>query len=318
LITNIYHGLPFGPNWYKYQNQATNIMKKRIVIPLLAGLALLWACKGRGRADADYEVVNNSRSGAADSAKIDSVTTGQPKLVKTADINFKVKNVQQTAEHISALTANYNGMVIHHRMTSNRERSQDIRISDDSVMKVTSFSTVADMTVKIPQAKLEDFLNQVTRMGIYVNNRSMDITDKSLEYLSSQLKLKNRAELVAQQKQGKVIIKKPENVLLLKDDMIEEQINNMGINDAVKNSVVTLSFYQNNTIYKEIIANDDPSAYNLPFFKRMGMAIENGWEVFVDVIVAFTNLWVFILAGIGVWLVIRNYRNRKQVLLPKA
>jgi hypothetical protein len=239
-------------------------------------------------------------------------------LVKTAGISFKVKNVQQTAEHISTLTANCNGMVIHHQMKSTSERSQDIRISDDSIMRVTSFNTVAEMTVKIPPAKLEDFINQVGRMGIYVNNLNMDITDKSLEYLSSQLKLKNRAELVAQQKQGKVIIKKPENVLSLKDDMVDEQINNMGINDAVKNSIVTLSFYQSNTINKEIIANDDPSAYNLPFFKRMGMAIENGWEVFVDVIVALANLWVFILAGIGVWVVFRNYKGRKQMLLPKA
>ncbi|HEY2582926.1 MAG TPA: DUF4349 domain-containing protein [Mucilaginibacter sp.] len=289
-------------------------MKKRILIPLLAGLALLWACKGKGRAD--YEMLNNSSG--ADSAKIDSAATGQPKLVKTAGINFKVKDVPQTAERISTLTASLNGMVVHHQMTSTNERSQDIRISDDSVMRVISFSTVANMTVKIPQAKLEDFMNQVSRMGIYITSRSMDITDKSLDYLSSQLKLKNRTELVNQQKKGKVVIKKPEDVLSLKDDMIDEQINNMGINDAVKTSVITLSFYQSNTIYKETIANDDPSAYNLPFFKRMGMAIENGWEVFVDVIVGLANLWVFILAGIGSWILIRNYRGKKPVLLPKT
>ncbi|HEY4322775.1 MAG TPA: DUF4349 domain-containing protein [Mucilaginibacter sp.] len=289
-------------------------MKKRILIPLLAGLALLWACKGKGTAE--YEVVNNSRT--ADTTKIDSAATSQPKLVKTAGIHFKVKNVQQTAERISALATSLNGMIVHHQMTSTNQRSQDIRISDDSVMRVTSFSTVADITVKIPQAKLEDFMNQVSRMGIYITNRSMDITDKSLDYLSSQLKLKNRTELVNQQKKGKVIIKKPEDVLLLKDDMIDEQINNMGINDAVKTSVITLSFYQSNTINKEIIANDDPSAYNLPFFKRLGMAIENGWELFVDVIVGLANLWVFILAGVGLWIVIRNYRSKKPVLLPKA
>ena len=280
----------------------------------MAGLALLWACKGKGRAE--YEAINNSSS--ADSAKIDSAATTQPKLVKTADISFKVKNVQQTAERISALTVSCNGMVVHHQMTSTSERSQDIRISHDSVMRVTSFNTIANMTVKIPQAKLEDFMNQVGRMGIYINNRRMDITDKSLEYLSSQLKLKNRAELVAQQKKGQVIIKKPENVLLLKDDMVDEQINNLGINNAVKNSVVTLSFYQSNAINKEIIANDDPSAYNLPLLKRMAMAIENGWEVFVDVIVGLTNLWVFLLAGAGVWMVIRYYRNKKSVAMVKA
>jgi hypothetical protein len=286
-------------------------MKIKFLIPL-AGLAFLCACKGKS---GSYEVVNNSIS--ADSIRsADSVSA--PKLVKTAGIHFKVKNVQQTAEHITALTTSINGMVIHHQMGSTAERSQDIHISNDSVMRVTAFNTSAEMTVKIPSTRLDDFLNQVGHLGIYVNDRSMDITDKSLDYLSAQLKLKNRAELVSQQKKGKIVIKKPEDVLNLKDDMIDQQIGNRQIDDAVKNSIVTLSFYQSNTINKEVIANDDPSAYNLPFFRRLGMAIENGWGIFVDVIIGMANLWVFILAGIGVWVLIRNYRGKKVIAPVKS
>jgi len=169
------------------------------------------------------------------------------------------------------------------------------------------------MTVKIPSVKLDEFLNQAGHLGIYVNERSMDITDKSFDYLSSQLKLKNRAEMVRQQKTGKIVIKKPEDVLNLKDDMIDQQIGNRQIDDAVKNSIVTLSFYQSNTINREVIANDDPSAYNLPFFRRLGMAVENGWGIFVDVIIGIANLWVFILSGLGIWLLIRNYNGKRNI-----
>jgi hypothetical protein len=285
-------------------------MKTKFLIPL-AGLAFLCACKGKS---GSYEVVNNS--GSADSVRKDSIAG--PKLVKTAGIHFKVKNVQQTAEHITALTRSFSGMVIHHQMGSTAERSDDIRISNDSVMRVTAFNTTAEMTVKIPSTKLDDFLNQVGHMGIYVNDRNMDVTDKSLDYLSAQLKLKDRAELVSQQKKGKIIIKKPEDVLNLKDDMIDQQIGNRQIDDAVKNSIVTLSFYQSNTINKEIIANDDPSAYNLPFFRRLGLALANGWGIFVDVMIGIANLWVFILAGTGVWLLVRNYRNNKILRQLKA
>ena len=285
-------------------------MKTKLLILLLAGGGLLCACKGRGTAG--YEAVNNGSS-SADSVKTDSTVTSQPKLVKTAGIRFKVKNVQQTEEHIGALATGINGMVMHHQMGATVERSLDVRISDDSVMRVTSFHTSADITVKIPSSKLEEFMNQVSHMCIYGNDRSMDITDKSFDYLSAQLKLKSRTELVNQQKRGKVIIKKTEDVLNLKDDMIDQQIGNRQIDDAVKNSVVTLSFYQSNTINKEIIANDDPSAYNLPFFKRLGMAIENGWAVFVDVIIGVASLWAFIIAGIGVWLIFRYYKGRVLV-----
>jgi hypothetical protein len=285
-------------------------MKTKFLIPLIAGLGLLYACKSKSKS----EVVNNSSS--ADSIKMD--TSSQPKLVKTGDMRFKVKNVQKTSEKITALTDSLNGMVIHHHLESTAEKSLDIRVSDDSVMRVSSFNTVADITVKIPSVKIEAFMNKVTQMGVYVNNRNMDITDKSLDYLSAQLKLRNRTEIVSQQKSGKVIIKNPANVLQLKDDMVDQQVNNKVIDDEVKNSIVTLSFYQSNTINKEIIANDNPEAYNLPFFKRLGGAIENGWEVFVDVVIALTNLWVFILAGLGAWFIYRNYKSKKTAALTKS
>ena len=282
-------------------------MKTKFLIALLAGVALFCACKGK---HGGYEVVNNGVSSSADSVKMDSVSTDKPKLVKTAGIRFKVKNVQQTGEHITALTTGINGVVIHHGMGSTADRTEDVRISDDSIMRATSFNTTAEMTVKIPSDKLETFMDDVSHMGIYVNYRQMDITDKSLDYLSSQLKLKSRMELVSQQKQRKVIIKNPEHVLNLKDDMIDQQIGNRQIDDEVKNSVVTMSFFQSNTINKEVVANDDPSAYNLPFFNRLGMAFENGWGLFVNMIIGMANIWVFILVGVATWIIVRHYKRR--------
>jgi hypothetical protein len=283
-------------------------MKTRVLAPLIAGLALLCACKGKSVSG--YEAVNNS-SADADTTKTDTVTTLQPKLVKTAAIHFRVKSTAQTAESITALTKAFKGKVTHNRINSTAERSLDIHISHDSVMRVTSFHTIAEVTVKIPSSKLDDFMEQVARLGIFVDERSMDVTDKSLDYLSAQLKLKSRAELVSQQKRGKIVIKKPEDVLQLKDDMTEEQINNLEINDAVNSSIINLSFYDSSVVSKEIIANDDPAAYNLPFFKRLMMAFENGWGIFVELIIGLTNMWVFILAAACAWPLIKHYKPKK-------
>jgi len=46
----------------------------------MAGLALLWACKGKS--NGDYEVVNNSST--ADSVRKDSSAASQPKLLSSA------------------------------------------------------------------------------------------------------------------------------------------------------------------------------------------------------------------------------------------
>lgn len=285
-------------------------MKTRIFIAV-AAIALFAACKGR---NGSYEVVNNGNSSSADTASSSADTVAVAKLVKTADMSFKVKNVQQTGDSISHLTAKFNGMVTHHEMGSTIERSQDIRLSNDSVMRVVAFNTTADMTVKVPSEKLEDFMSNVSRMGIYVTSRKMDIEDKSLDYLAAKLKLKSRREMVAQQKAGKIKIKDPAAVLWLKDDMIDGQINNQKIDEAVNYSVVSLKFYQSNTIYKERIANDDPSVYKMPFGNRLLLAFSNGWFLFTELILGFANLWMLILLGIGAWVGFKTYKRKYPAL----
>ncbi|RWY49457.1 DUF4349 domain-containing protein [Mucilaginibacter gilvus] len=291
-------------------------MKTKILF-VLAGVALLAACKGKTHGD--YEVVNNSAADTARaySSRDDSVAFEvEPKLVKTSDMSMKVKNVQQTGDSVAALTARYKGMVTHHQMHSNVENSHDVRISDDSLIRVSAFNTSADMNVRVPSEKLEGFMSDVSHLGLYITGSKMDIEDKSLDYLSAKMKLDSRKELVAQQKKGKITIKDPEKVLWLKDDMIDGQINNQRINAAVKYSTVSLNFYQSNTILKEMIANDDPSSYQLPFFKRLGMAIASGWLMFTEILLGLANLWVFVLIGLGLWMAYKFYRKKYVTVLP--
>lgn len=258
---------------------------------------------------ADYKALNASSSDSALVAA-DSVSPQQPKLVKTADMRFKVKNVEQTSENITTLTTKYNGMVMHHDVMASDEQTSDTRLDNDSVMRVSRFNTTADMTVKIPSEKIEEFLDAVSHMSIYVNVRRMDIEDKSLDYLSSQMKLNSRKELVSQQKAGRVVFKNPDAVLDLKDGLVDEQINNRKIDDEVKYSVISLDFYQSNTISKEIIVNDDPDTYKLPFGNRLLIAFGDGWSLFKELVILLANIWVLIIAAIGVWICVKWYKRK--------
>ncbi|MDB5136189.1 MAG: hypothetical protein JWP37_2792 [Mucilaginibacter sp.] len=282
-------------------------MKTKMLLVMLAAIALMAACKGKS-GKGEYEVINNGST--ADSVKVMDSNSNAPKLVKTAEMNFKVKDVQQVSERIATLTKQNGGMIMHHQMQSAVGLGRDVHISNDSIMRISAFNTTADMTIKIPSEKLEDFMSQVSKISIYVNVRRMDIEDKSLDYLSAQLKLSNRKELVSQQKKGRVTIKSSSDVLLLRDDLVDEQIGNRKIDEAVKYSLISLNFYQSNTISKEVIANDDPSVYGIPLFQRLGLAFANGWNVFIDVLIGLVNLWVFILAGLSIWMAYRFYKKR--------
>jgi Domain of unknown function (DUF4349) len=287
-------------------------MKTKFLIPLIAGVGLFCAC---GKSKSGYEVVNNSN---ADSVKVDQVVTLQPKLVKKGSMRIKVKNVEQASNYITALTSSYHGMVIQHEMNASEEGRNNVRLNNDSVLRIITLDKNANIIVRIPTEKLDEFMDKIAGIGVYVNNRYMEVSDKSLDYLSSQLKLKNRTELVAQQKTGKIIIKNPANVLLLKDEMVDQQIANRSIDDEVKNTTISLNIYQSNIINKEVVANDDPFAYNLPFPQRLLMALQNGWTVFVDIVVGLANLWVFILIALGTWALVKLYRTKHITEVAKA
>ena len=295
-------------------------MRTKFLFPIAAALLLLAACKGKGGAGADYEITGKSKSASsADSTAVVSDTNKvAEKLVKTADITFKVKNVQKAGEDIAAMVAGYKGMVMHHRVQSTAGASRDVHVSNDSIMRVSDFNTNGEMVVRLPSANLEEFMTKVSHLGIYVNRSQMDIDDRSLDYLSEQLKLKDRQELVAAQKAGQIKIKNPTNVLLLKDDMVDQKIQNLRTDQAVKYSVVSLSFYQTDNVVKEIIPNDDPSAYNIPFFQRLALSLVSGWSIFVDLFMGLMNLWVFILCGLGIWWAIAAYKKRNGTVRVPA
>src|ERR1700758_5443922 len=153
-------------------------MKTKLLIPMAAGLILLAACKGKS--SHDYEFVRNSKasSSAADSVASDTTAKVVEKLLKTAEINFKVKNVQKTEEDVAVLTALYKGMVMHHKVQSTTRQTRDVHMSNDSVMRLTAVNTSGEMAVRIPSESLEEFTTRVSRLGIYVNMNQMDIEDR--------------------------------------------------------------------------------------------------------------------------------------------
>ncbi|HZY39536.1 MAG TPA: DUF4349 domain-containing protein [Mucilaginibacter sp.] len=297
-------------------------MKTKILIPL-AGVALFCACKGAGSgsesADSD---VSMKEKVAPVNVKADSGRTAQTsqtfqlaqKLVKTARMRFKVKDVRQTSNQIADLTDNCDGTVMYHTINSIAGDSTTIRKTDDSLLKITIFNTTADMTVRIPSAKVESFVTQVAQMGLVVNSLKFEINDKTFDYLSTRLKLKNQKDRADIGANGGANLKDPDNLLSYKNHMVDQQISNLKTDDSVKNAVIALSFYEGNVVHKELIANPDLSAYNLPLSTRLGTSIKNGWSVFVEIMVELANFWVLAPVAGMIWLVVRYYNKRKKAV----
>lgn len=291
-------------------------MKRHFAIVAIAAI-LFAGCSAEHKSEsADYA--------ATDTIAAEAVSNGElvEKMTKTADMRFRVKDVQRTKENLSNVINKQGGLVMEFSVNSSIQNSEKVRFSADSLKEITSYRTDGYLVARIPSEKLDDFTNQIAGMAIFVDNQSLKMEDKSLSYLSNKLKVENRKEAVAQI--NKIATKKSANVetsLDLKDDYVNRKIENINIDQQVKYSNITLSFYQPNTIKTMIVANDNIYDYKPDFFRRLGLNLVDGWVYFKEFILFLSQLWLFVVAGVVAFFIIRYYtrkQSRKTFLPPPS
>lgn len=249
----------------------------------------------------------------------EAATLAEPKIIKTADMRFRVKNVQNTKEQLSQTIKAQGGTVAEFSIESVIQETQKVKQSVDSVKEITAYRTEGYLVAKVPSEKLDDFTNTTAKMAVFVDNQSMKMDDQSLTYLSNKSKAGNRLDAVDQM--GKLAAKKSSNVetaLNIKDDYVDKRIQNLSIDSKVKYSTITLNFYQDNTIKTAVIANDNVNDYKPDFGNRFWLAIVNGWTIFREIILALSNLWMLILVGIGIYFIARHFIRKNKPALDLA
>lgn len=238
-------------------------------------------------------------------------TTLREKIIKTANMRFRVRSVQDTKEQLSKLIKSEGGNVAEFSVQSDVQRTEKVQYSADSLLELTAYRTAGTIVARVPSDKLDGFTDKVAHMAVFVDFQSMKLDDQSLTYLSNKLKNQNRVEAVAQL--NKHANKKSNNVessLYVKDDYIDKKIENLRIDDLVQFSNITLNFYQDNTVKKLIVGNDNLNDYGPGFLRRFVLNLQNGWLIFKEFILVLTNLWMLILFLIAGVFIYKSYKRK--------
>lgn len=281
-------------------------MKKYLIYGILILTAL--GCNSEKKSGAYEEAEQNSVAKLSD-------TSVAEKIVKTADMRFRVKDVQGTKEKLGSILKIEGGAITEFNTHSMVRQNEKVKYSADSLLELIAYRVEGLVVARIPSEKLDDFTNEVAKMAVFIDDQSLKQDDLSLNYLSNQLKNKNKAEAVTQLNNSvsgkKVSV--AEKTLALKDEVVDNKVNNLLTDRNVRYSTITLNFYQDNTIKKMIVINDNLSDYRPDFFKRFWLSFENGWSVFKEFILILANLWALILVAIAGYFVFRHYRRKKLI-----
>jgi len=264
------------------------------LLSLLIPIIFLFSCNQHSSEINDTKV--------SDTASYSGIVDGSLKLVKTASIKSKVKDIETGVRTLSQVVHQYHGMVFHQTISSNQITEKELTLSDDSILIISSYSPTASITVRVPSEKLHEFLFDVSTIGYLTDKNTLDIQDKSLEYHQNKLKQDNRRSIPAKTKTI--------NKVILKDEATDQKIANLAIDADVRYSPVTIELYQNQIIKKEVVANHHISSYQLPFSARFLAALKNGIVIFDSFILMLLNLWAFILLGAAVYIGYRHFKKQ--------
>jgi len=282
-------------------------MKRNIIA--IAIILTMFGCQKSNQKNADIASTDelNPSSINADSSSVQ-------KVIKTADMRLRVKDVQHTKQDLSLAIKQQGGTVAEFSIQSNVQETEKVKQSADSLKEITAYRTEGYLVAKVPSENLDDFTNTIAKMAVFVDNQSMKMDDQSITYLSNKLKAENRADAVS--KINKLSTKKSASIgtsLAVKDDYIDKKLENLQIDNRVRYSTITLNFYQDNTIKTMLVANDNIYDYKPAFGTRLWLGIVNGWVIFKEIILALVNLWMLILTGFLGFFVIRYFvrKNKK-------
>jgi hypothetical protein len=285
-------------------------MKRNII-----AIAIILALFGCNAEKKDY--ASTDKESMADTTA--TVELPAEKIIKTADMRFRVKDVQNTKEQLSKTIKAEGGTVAEFSIESTIQETDKVKQSTDSLKEITSYRTQGYLVAKVPSDKLDEFTNTIAKMAVFVDNQSMKMDDQSIAYLSNKLKVQNRVDAI--EKINKVASKKSANVessLYIKDDYVDKKIENMQIDSRVKFSTITLNFYQDNTVKTMIVANDNLYDYRPAFINRLWLGIVNGWTIFKEIIIAISNLWMLILVGIAIFFTIKYFIRKNKLAMDEA
>jgi hypothetical protein len=135
---------------------------------------------------------NELAKALTDTTSITGITGDSVKLVKTASIDFKVKDVEKAGWGVSALAQQLGGKIFHQQLETVEGERKELKMSDDSLMVITAYTPRQAITVRIPSENLELFIHNIADLGYYTSSSRLDIEDKSLVFLENELKQINR------------------------------------------------------------------------------------------------------------------------------
>ena len=236
-----------------------------------------------------FETIESKEEGL-DSKQNENQALKDLKIIKSASVKFKVKEVESASKEIQNMVFAYKGYI------------SDQRFQNDLYQIENRF------TIKVPQnhfVVLLDSLTSVAEFVDYVNITSEDVTEEYVDIqsrLATKLEVKQRYEEILR-KHAKTV----EDVLVAEEKLsvIQEEIEASEGRLKYLTNKVSFSTIQVD-LYQEVSYIKEPTSYSRTFVSKVSEGFSFGFKLIEKVILALIYIWPFILIGSIVFFVLKR------------
>jgi len=246
------------------------------------------------------------------------------KLIKTANLNFKVKNVENATQQIEQVTSCFGGFILSSSIKNNIYTYDEYRVSKDSMMVVGVNKIENNITLRVPEFYLDSALFYIGKTWIKLDERTINAEDVTIQILSNELRAKlyqktaTNINKAADKNQNKLndVVDAEQTAANYLENTITKKIENLELQDKIDYSTITLSIYQDKVLYKEMIANVDTEQYAQSFGRELVDSLAFGWKIFKAFLLFLVKCWSLILISViiflAVWFTIKFFIKRGQ------
>ncbi len=244
------------------------------------------------------------------------------RFIRTADLRFRVKDVVKATYAIEDLIVGFGGHVQHTELSTRVDHRYTTRISADSLLETTKYTVMDRATLRVPVAKLDTALKSLARFVDFLDHRTVDAEDVRLLLLANKMTQQRIARHQARMEnaideQGRKLRETvgAEDRLLDRQEQADgAQLSNLGLEDRIAYSTITVDLYQRQSTRHEVLADErNIDRYEPGFFSELADALSDGWKLLTRFFLFLARSWSVLLILVGIFLLVRRWVRGRSV-----
>jgi len=259
------------------------------------------------------------------SAAVEKGSDTSRRFIRTADLRFRVPDVIKTTYKIEDIILANRGFVSFTNLTSELNYEENMPLTADSSLIITHFSIRNDMTLRVPNTKLDTTLKQIAPLIEFLDYRVIKASDVAIDLLANRLAQKRAKKhdqrLAKEVDEGsgkpKDITAAAESLLSSQESADQALLSTLSLQDQINYSTITLQLYQRPSVKHTLVANEKSiRAYEPAFWQKAWDALQSGFNVLKALLLFFIQIWwliLLIVIGFVVYPRIRRFGKKPPV-----